>query len=270
MKPLLLWSQDMKRIFQSTSSIRWNTLKTVSVGLLALAASACSATDDGTIETLSTLAELEASQEQLGAIEVAAGGCLTGLATCFQDGGEACVDDFKACLPKPPKLEGLKEAAMACKAQAEAMGLEPKGPPAMEEGAAKPGQGEKPAKPEMPAGDAAAGDADELNCKGVKKALHKGKKHKGHMKKAVGPCIEELQACVEVDDVDACVAAARECVKTNVTEAFEAHCDKALTKCAEASDDDADLSAEKCEKMATRCEEGPKPPVAPPAPESAE
>jgi hypothetical protein len=264
----------MKSIFQSTSSIRWNTFKTVSVGLLALAASACSATDEGNIETLSTLAELEASQEQLGEIEVAAGGCLSALATCFQDGGEACLDDFKACLPKPPKLEGLKEAAMACKAKAEALGLDPMSPPEMEEGAAKPGEGdkpakpeadgEKPAKPEMTAGDG------ELNCKAVKKALHKGKKHKGHMKKTVGPCIKDLKACVDVDDVDACVAAARECVKTNATEAFEAHCDKALNKCAEASDDDADLSAEKCEKMATKCEEGPKPPVAPPAPESAE
>jgi len=134
----------------------------------------------------------------------------------------------------------------------------------MKPGADKPefAEGEKPEKPEKP--EMTDGEKPELNCKKVKKALHKAHKHADHAKKVIAPCVEALTACVaDSDDLEACTADARQCIKSRAAKAFEMMCEAKLAKC-----DEGTIPADKCESIATRCEEGPKPPKAPNAPEA--
>ncbi len=130
----------------------------IAAGLMA----GCSATGElaPVSETESALAAVVAAQEGLGELEEQGGGCLEDFAACVADGGEDCHDALKACAPKPPKLEKLKEAVKACKAG--------EAPPAMStdelagsdgEAAGKPGGGKPPKNGPPTEGAPESGDA---------------------------------------------------------------------------------------------------------------
>ncbi|MBT9555889.1 MAG: hypothetical protein IV100_07670 [Myxococcales bacterium] len=239
-------------------------------------------------ENETALAAIEAAQEGLGELEEQAGGCLEGFATCIADGGDDCHEALKACAPKPPKLEKLKEAVKACKAG--------EAPPEMsteelagadEPAAGKPGGGKPPkqgpppegedapppppeggAPDEAPSmGDAPDGDGEggpkggafKAGCGKIMKAAGKAKAKCEHHHEVVKACIDDLVLCVTDGGAPAdCATDARDCLKSAAEAAFAKKCEEKLAQCEENG-----APAELCEKIANHCAEGPKAPPAP-------
>jgi hypothetical protein len=267
----------------------------------------CTATGDlaPVDENETALAAIEAAQEGLGELEEQAGGCLEGFATCVADGGEDCHEALKACAPKPPKLEKLKEAVKACKAgeappemsteelagaddaaagkpgggKPPKKGPPPEGedapppPPEGEDAPPPPPEGEAP-EGEMPEGAPPMGEAPEGDGEGggkggaLKAGCGKIMKAAGKAKAKCDHHHEVVKACI--DDLELCVTdggVPSDCAN-DARDCLKSAAEAAFAKkCEEklAHCEEGDAPADACEKIAAHCAEGPK---APPAPDA--
>lgn len=270
----------------------------IAAGLMA----GCTATGElapmGENET--ALAAIEAAQDGLGELEEQAGGCLDGFATCVAEGGDDCHEALKACAPKPPKLEKLKEAVKACKAgeappemsteelagtddaaagkpgggKPPKQGPPPEGeyaPPPPPQGEAPEGEDAPPPPPEgeLPEGEMPEGDDAAEGGPGggpVKPGCGKIMKAAGKAKAKCDHHHEVVKVCI--DDLETCVTdggVPADCA-TEARDCLKSAAAAAFAKkCEEklAHCEASDAPAELCEKIAAHCAEGPKAPPAP-------
>ncbi len=252
-------------MFKLSTVISTLRARAVALPLLALAssltlASACdSAGDDYALR----VAQVEEAQDMSQAFHVEHDQCIEELHGCAADDLE-CRASFEACAPEEGLFgedrEGREDRE---KGERGEEGERPEPPPHCrpprgekgerprpEEGERPDMDGERPLPEEGEEGDRPRGEEGErppLECAPLRELMHG----------AIKSCRGEMDACVEAGELDhqGCALQTRDCVADALTELFGQLCEIHLEACSS-----EDAPADKCEKLAARCEEGVLPP----------